>query len=75
MLGSTGSIGTAALRVLERQQSRFRVAALTAFNNATLLEEQAARFEPSFVGIVQNGGVPETSAWWRRRRATTWTSY
>jgi 1-deoxy-D-xylulose-5-phosphate reductoisomerase len=55
VLGSTGSIGTAALRVLERQRSRFRVAALTAFNNATLLEEQAARFAPPFVGIVSNG--------------------
>jgi 1-deoxy-D-xylulose-5-phosphate reductoisomerase len=55
VLGSTGSIGTAALRVLERQRSHFRVAALTAFNNATLLEEQAAHFAPSFVGIVQNG--------------------
>jgi len=55
VLGSTGSIGTAALRVLERQRSRFRVAALTAFNNATLLEEQAALFAPAFVGIVQNG--------------------
>ena len=55
VLGSTGSIGTAALRVLERQHSRFRVAALTAFNNATLLEEQAARFAPPFIGIVNNG--------------------
>ncbi|HEY6828946.1 MAG TPA: 1-deoxy-D-xylulose-5-phosphate reductoisomerase [Gemmatimonadaceae bacterium] len=55
VLGSTGSIGTAALRVLERQTSRFRVAALTAFNNAALLEEQAARFSPPFVGIVNNG--------------------
>ena len=55
VLGSTGSIGTAALRVLERQHSRFRVAALTAFNNATLLQEQADRFTPPFVGIVNNG--------------------
>ncbi len=55
ILGSTGSIGTAALRVLERQHSRFRVAALTAFNNAALLEEQAARFAPPFIGIVNNG--------------------
>ncbi len=58
VLGSTGSIGTTALRVLERQGSRFRVAALTAFNNATLLEQQAARFHPTFVGIVQNGSEP-----------------
>ena len=58
ILGSTGSIGTTALRVLERQGGRFRVAALTAFNNAALLEQQAAQFHPSFVGIVQNGTEP-----------------
>jgi len=58
VLGSTGSIGTTALRVLARQGTRFRVAALTAFNNATLLEQQAAQFHPTFVGIVQNGSEP-----------------
>jgi len=55
VLGSTGSIGTTALRVLERHADRFHVAALTAFRNAALLGEQAARFRPSFVGVVQNG--------------------
>jgi 1-deoxy-D-xylulose-5-phosphate reductoisomerase len=58
ILGSTGSIGTTALRVLGRQSDRFRVKALTAFNNAALLTAQAAEFEPSFVGIVQNGTEP-----------------
>ena len=53
ILGSTGSIGTTALRVLERQRSRFRVAALTAFSNAALLAEQADRFAPEFVGLVR----------------------
>ena len=62
ILGSTGSIGTTALRVLDRQQDRFRVAALTAFSNATLLAEQVARFRPPFVGIVRNGVEPG-SAW------------
>ena len=55
ILGSTGSIGTTALRVLERQSSRFRVVALTTFTNAELLREQAERFHPAFVGIVGNG--------------------
>ena len=55
ILGSTGSIGTTALRVLERQRTRFHVAALTAFTNAPLLAEQAERFGPSFVGLVKNG--------------------
>jgi 1-deoxy-D-xylulose-5-phosphate reductoisomerase len=52
ILGSTGSIGTTALRVLERQSARFRVAALTAFSNVDLLRQQAARFRPGFVGMV-----------------------
>ena len=43
ILGSTGSIGTTALRVLDRQRERFRVVALTAFNNAALLAQQSAR--------------------------------
>jgi 1-deoxy-D-xylulose-5-phosphate reductoisomerase len=55
ILGSTGSIGTTALRVLERQRDRFRVAALTAYDNTLLLGEQADRFAPAFVGIVGNG--------------------
>ena len=54
ILGSTGSIGTTALRVLERQRARFRVAALTAFTNAVLLEEQAHAFRPTYVGLVRN---------------------
>jgi 1-deoxy-D-xylulose-5-phosphate reductoisomerase len=55
ILGSTGSIGTTALRVLRRHPERFSVAALTAFSNSALLEEQVRQFHPSFVGIVQNG--------------------
>jgi 1-deoxy-D-xylulose-5-phosphate reductoisomerase len=62
ILGSTGSIGTTALRVLDRQRDHFRVAALTAFNNAALLGEQVDKFQPSFVGIVQNGVEPH-EAW------------
>jgi 1-deoxy-D-xylulose-5-phosphate reductoisomerase len=58
ILGSTGSIGTTALKVLARQSDRFHVAALTAYNNAALLSEQVERFHPSFVGIVRNGATP-----------------
>jgi 1-deoxy-D-xylulose-5-phosphate reductoisomerase len=61
ILGSTGSIGTTALRVLERQRTRFHVAALTAFANAALLAEQAERFGPTFVGLVKNGARDHAS--------------
>ena len=58
ILGSTGSIGTTALRVLARQRDRFRISALTAHSNAALLEEQVAQFHPSYVGLVKpNGGA------------------
>ena len=63
ILGSTGSIGTTALRVLARHSDRFQVSALTAFENADLLQEQADRYRPSFVGVVRNGAVHPPS--WR----------
>src|SRR5687768_10691606 len=56
ILGSTGSIGTTALRVLSRHRDRFRVAALTAFSNAELLKEQVRAFEPEFAALVTDGG-------------------
>jgi len=52
ILGSTGSIGTSALRVLERQRERFRVVALTAFGAGDLLERQMAASGAAFGGLV-----------------------
>ena len=54
ILGSTGSVGTTALRVLARQSERFHVAALTAYNNAELLGEQVDAVAPSYVGLVRD---------------------
>ena len=54
ILGSTGSIGTTALRVLARHSDRFVVTGLTAFSNAPLLAEQAKALRPSFVGMVSD---------------------
>jgi len=56
ILGSTGSIGTATLRVIARHTDRFRVIALTAFGNATLLREQARSVHPQYVGLVAPSG-------------------
>jgi len=52
VLGSTGSIGTTALRVIARHPERFSVTALTANSNAALLRDQARLFNPSYVGLV-----------------------
>src|SRR6478672_4666659 len=62
ILGSTGSIGTSALRVLSRQRDRFVVTALTANTNAALLAEQQREFSPSYVGLV-NGGDDQETGW------------
>ncbi len=62
ILGSTGSIGTTALRVLSRQQARFEVTALTANNNAGLLAEQQREFSPSYIGLV-DGGETKHAGW------------
>ena len=62
VLGSTGSIGTTALRVLDRQRQRFQVKALTANSNGALLREQVRQFQPSFVGMVESN-VDGDDAW------------
>ena len=56
VLGSTGSIGTSALKVLARQRDRFTVVALTAYGKRERLEAQVVAFRPPFVALV-NGGA------------------
>ncbi|MEQ9187844.1 MAG: 1-deoxy-D-xylulose-5-phosphate reductoisomerase [Cryomorphaceae bacterium] len=51
ILGSTGSIGTQALEVIEAHPSRFTVEVLTAGRNADLLIQQAKKFKPNCVVI------------------------
>ncbi len=52
ILGSTGSIGTQALEVIEQHPNEFEVEVLTANNNADLLIEQAKKFNPNTVVIA-----------------------
>lgn len=51
ILGSTGSIGTQALEVIEANPDIFSVSVLTAGGNADLLIEQAVKFKPTEVVI------------------------
>ena len=52
LLGSTGSIGTQALDVILQHPNLFEVEVLTANNNSALLIEQAKKFKPNTVVIV-----------------------
>jgi 1-deoxy-D-xylulose-5-phosphate reductoisomerase len=52
ILGSTGSIGTQTLDVIQSHPEKFQVEVLTAQNNADLLIEQALKFQPNCVVIA-----------------------
>ena len=54
ILGSTGSIGTQALDVIEQHSDRYEVYCLTANNRYQLLAEQARRFRPAAVVIAND---------------------
>lgn len=52
ILGSTGSIGTQALEVIEAYPDKFDLQVITAGKNGDLLIEQAIRFQPNTVVIT-----------------------
>lgn len=58
ILGSTGSIGTQALEVIEMHPTFFEVEVLTAQNNAELLVKQARKHNPNVVVIGNEEQYP-----------------
>lgn len=52
ILGSTGSIGTQTLDVIDRHSELFEVYALTAHSNIDLLVKQAKKYRPEVVAIA-----------------------
>ncbi|MCK9626110.1 MAG: 1-deoxy-D-xylulose-5-phosphate reductoisomerase [Bacteroidales bacterium] len=61
ILGSTGSIGTQALDVIERHSDLFEIELLTANTNSKLLIEQAIKFKPNTVIICDENKYQEVS--------------
>lgn len=59
ILGSTGSVGTQALEVIEAYPDYFDLQVLTANNNAELLIEQARKYKPNSV-VIANESLYET---------------
>ena len=51
ILGSTGSIGRSALRVVESFPERFRIKGLSCKGSLPLLREQIERYRPQFVAV------------------------
>jgi 1-deoxy-D-xylulose-5-phosphate reductoisomerase len=54
ILGSTGSIGSNSLKVIDFYPERYKVVALGAGRNLDLLERQIERFRPRSVAILEN---------------------
>jgi 1-deoxy-D-xylulose-5-phosphate reductoisomerase len=59
LLGSTGSIGTSTIKVVEDLPDQFRLVGLAAGGNAELLLEQARRFEPEAISIADAARAAE----------------
>ena len=62
ILGSTGSIGKNALRVIQALGAEYRVYALTAHTSTELLAEQTRLFNPEYVAITSADHVDEFRA-------------
>lgn len=55
IIGSTGSIGTQALEVIEKLQDKFEIIALAGGHNKELLEKQAQKFKPKYTVLGEEG--------------------
>ena len=61
ILGSTGSIGTNTLDIVERFPEEFRIVGLTAGNNDEMLAEQIRRFRPQAVAMSTEAAAHKLS--------------
>jgi len=59
LLGSTGSIGTQTLEIIERFPDKFKIEGLSANNSWGLLAKQARKFKPKAVALANKKLIPE----------------
>lgn len=59
IIGSTGSIGTQTLDIIRKRTAEFKIIALSAGNNFTLLVDQIKEFKPQYVSIANQAKVSE----------------
>ncbi len=62
ILGSTGSIGTQALEVVDQNPDRFQIEVLTTNGNAQLIIEQARKYNPNVVVVANEERYDEVFA-------------
>ncbi len=59
LLGSTGSIGTQTLDILEHHPDQFRLVGIAAGNNVELLAQQVRQFKPEIVAVCNEAKLGE----------------
>ena len=59
ILGSTGSIGTSTLKVIEQHPDLFKVTALAGARNSKLLAEQAIKHRPKYLAVLNDEAAAE----------------
>jgi 1-deoxy-D-xylulose-5-phosphate reductoisomerase len=62
LLGSTGSIGTQTLDIVEQHPDKFRIVGLAAGSNVEMLSRQVRQFRPEIVAIGDESKLPELTA-------------
>lgn len=70
ILGSTGSIGCNTLRVVDAMSGAFRVAALGAGSNVSLLAGQIEKYRPRVVAVADEAAADKLRAELRQRKIT-----
>jgi len=71
VFGSTGSIGTSTLDVLERNQSRYQLRSLSANRNIDAMHQQCLKFKPVTVAMTEPDAAQELSLRLAREKSNT----
>ena len=61
ILGSTGSIGTQALDIIEKNPDKYKVTVLSCGKRTELLSEQINRFKPEVAVVAEESQAAELS--------------
>jgi len=70
ILGSTGSIGTTALKVIEANPEQYRVVALAAGGNTAVIRSQIEKFQPLCAALLEESDANVLKAQLRERLGT-----
>lgn len=63
LLGSTGSIGTQTLDIVDQHQDKFQIIALSAGSNIELLKQQIDKYSPRLVSVATKEHAEQLSAY------------